>query len=126
MAHHICPYCDRIMERDPLAPLGVTRDHIMPQEWGGTNDADNLKTCCKQCNELRGMTGHCIGAMACLRTVAPRRKDWERLVRIWRLPRPIPPNELLRYHNDMKNKERILFEKAFNDISTRPVRVRCA
>lgn len=33
-------------------------------------DSDNLRMCCQECNGLREAVGHCIGAMACVRTVA--------------------------------------------------------
>ena len=31
-----------------------TIDHYIPRSAGGTNDSDNLKTCCKRCNERKG------------------------------------------------------------------------
>lgn len=35
----------------------LTLDHIKPHSKGGSNDATNLITCCKRCNDSRGARG---------------------------------------------------------------------
>lgn len=32
----------------------MTKDHILPKKWGGTDTIDNFQTLCKTCNELKG------------------------------------------------------------------------
>lgn len=32
----------------------ATLDHYLPRSAGGTNDAQNLKTCCSKCNNKKG------------------------------------------------------------------------
>lgn len=34
----------------------MTMDHILPKSLGGKTEANNLITCCKQCNEFKGST----------------------------------------------------------------------
>jgi len=49
LACYICgDQLDRLTEiNDPKAP---TIDHVVPRSKGGTDDLDNLKTCCRDCN----------------------------------------------------------------------------
>ena len=54
---------------DPFPPNAATRDHILPQKRGGTDDAWNIKLACQWCNEARAITGDCIGALACAKSV---------------------------------------------------------
>jgi hypothetical protein len=64
-----CPYCGRLMQGHRHGP---TRDRVMPGAWGGTYRADNIRVCCRRCNELRGACGHCVGALACVLSVYRR------------------------------------------------------
>jgi len=65
-----------------------TRDHIFPKTWGGTNDAENIRIVCRRCNMDRALAGHCIGALACARSVARSEgATAEDVLRYWRLPR---------------------------------------
>lgn len=63
-----CPYCGLFAEK-------LTRDHIIPRAWGGTNrihydvPISNIRMCCQPCNSLRGAVGHCVGAMAAIRMI---------------------------------------------------------
>jgi len=41
-----CVYCNRGIEDE----IELTLDHRIPTELGGSNEATNLLTCCKQCN----------------------------------------------------------------------------
>lgn len=43
--NHTCYYCGR---KPPEVELTI--DHVLPQALGGTDDATNLVTCCKECN----------------------------------------------------------------------------
>lgn len=49
-----CQYCGK----DGLASLDnwhdCTIDHVMPRKHGGSNDDDNLVTCCGYCNAIKG------------------------------------------------------------------------
>jgi hypothetical protein len=68
----LCPQCG-----DPMEPAGntkrsATRDHILPRTRRYTYPPDTImhKIMCAHCNALRGMCGHCWGAVACVRAVA--------------------------------------------------------
>lgn len=85
-----CPYCRRPMIKSKGRPNEThrfaTRDHIMPQEWGGDNAKDNIRPCCQKCNQLRAACGHCVGAMACVLTVArTERLDHNVIAKRWGL-----------------------------------------
>lgn len=43
--NHTCYYCGR---KPPEVELTI--DHVLPQALGGTDEATNLVTCCKECN----------------------------------------------------------------------------
>lgn len=45
-----CSYCGRGIEDD----IQLTLDHLLPQELGGSNSAENLVTACKSCNSAKG------------------------------------------------------------------------
>jgi 5-methylcytosine-specific restriction endonuclease McrA len=45
-----CVYCRAGIEDD----IQFTLDHIVPQELGGDNSAQNLTTACKHCNTSKG------------------------------------------------------------------------
>lgn len=49
----------------------ATVDHLLPRERGGVNVPSNVVLSCQRCNELRAAAGHCLGALACARTVLP-------------------------------------------------------
>lgn len=44
-----CYYC-----KNPLNKENVQFDHNIPLSRGGTHTVDNLKICCKDCNQLKG------------------------------------------------------------------------
>jgi 5-methylcytosine-specific restriction endonuclease McrA len=46
-----CLACGRSLRR--AKPFDVTLDHVLPVSKGGTNDPDNLYTCCRSCNSSR-------------------------------------------------------------------------
>lgn len=46
-----CVYCGRWCG---LAPGRATLDHVVPREDGGTNEARNLITSCRPCNNSKG------------------------------------------------------------------------
>jgi hypothetical protein len=49
-----CLYCKKDLRH--VARKLRTLDHIVPVALGGTNDATNLATCCKRCNDGKGDT----------------------------------------------------------------------
>ncbi len=69
-----CPVCDRIYDWPSKGMLRrPSRDHIIPRAWGGQeymNGLSNLRVMCQECNSLRAMCGHCLGALAALRAVS--------------------------------------------------------
>lgn len=44
-----CFYCDRFMTEH-----GATLDHLVPVARGGSQRADNLVLCCRDCNAAKG------------------------------------------------------------------------
>jgi len=46
-----CAFCGDSIEDGAM----LTLDHIVPRELGGTNEANNLITACRQCNSSKGM-----------------------------------------------------------------------
>lgn len=102
-----CPYCRSRMEKlrgganAKVGPLTMTRDHIVPQAWGGgdwlfshskEDGVSNIKLCCADCNVKRGMVGHCVGAMACVQAVGTSTKrSFSDVVKAWGTHRIIPP-----------------------------------
>lgn len=47
-----CVYCQKDLSR--VKPRLRTLDHVIPVIYGGTNNANNLVTCCKACNDRKG------------------------------------------------------------------------
>lgn len=45
-----CVYCGKHIDEG----IELTLDHVHPTELGGSNEAENLVTCCKQCNSAKG------------------------------------------------------------------------
>lgn len=85
----ICPYCSRRMviarslKNDQLAR---TKDHIRPKAWGGNNDPNNIRLCCRRCNELRAGAGHCHAIVMMAWSVARGTKRRpEEVLRQWKL-----------------------------------------
>jgi len=46
-AHGTCQICGRTIEKHRVV---LVVDHKLPQDWGGTNDVDNLWAICEECN----------------------------------------------------------------------------
>jgi len=46
--NYTCRACGRTPSEDHVK---LTMDHIIPVEWGGTTDLDNLQAYCRECNE---------------------------------------------------------------------------
>ena len=77
-----CRWCGRgvVNSRKARGNPGnaVTVDHILPRAWGGTTllvdgTVRNVVLSCQDCNQLRSIAGHCIGALACAVDVRGRR-----------------------------------------------------
>ncbi len=47
--NYTCQYCGKVG-----TPNELTLDHILPQSRGGKSVWENLVTCCKKCNTLKG------------------------------------------------------------------------
>jgi 5-methylcytosine-specific restriction endonuclease McrA len=92
-----CPYCGHLMVKTKsMAPHARSRDHILPEAWGGADtlhriDGErrptlNIRYCCKQCNERRGNCGHCVAVLMMIQQVAiDSRTDWSTIYRAWRM-----------------------------------------
>lgn len=48
-----CHYCGCALHRE-----SVTREHIVPQSSGGSDDASNIVMACKRCNGSRGTSDY--------------------------------------------------------------------
>ncbi len=92
-----CPHCGcRMVARNRRGKQPweqcPTRDHILPREWGGRTTPDNLRWCCRRCNQNRVYTGHCVGALACVYAVAKSSgRSTLHVTQRWRLQRPVRP-----------------------------------
>jgi 5-methylcytosine-specific restriction endonuclease McrA len=50
-----CPLCRVALDYSAgLKPNSAEPDHIIPVARGGTNDADNGRAICRECNQRRG------------------------------------------------------------------------
>lgn len=86
-----CPTCSQPFARGRAqnnSPRRKTRDHILPQCWGGEDtmhgDARNIRMICSECNQHRALVGHCVGAMACVAVVAQEtRRSFIDVARSW-------------------------------------------
>ena len=87
-----CPMCRGTMRPWRAAGLKPSVDHITPRAWNGGNSLENLRLMCADCNSQRGSVDHCLGALACVLSIAKPSgvgRVWAR----WRgnaLPPPIP------------------------------------
>lgn len=65
---YVCPCCRSFMKtgvrRGRYGYSLLTLDHIKPRSEGGSNDPENLRPMCKQCNERLPSFQQCIGALA--------------------------------------------------------------
>jgi hypothetical protein len=79
-----CPICH--VRMTTYGDDGISRDHILPRSWGGLFEmfggVRNKRIMCRRCNVQLATCGHCIGALACLRSVA--------------LAQDVPPSRLIR------------------------------
>jgi hypothetical protein len=72
-----CTYCDvpMVVSKHPADhhnPRRMTVDHIVPRAWHQpvAPGIVNKRWACQSCNAGRATCGHCVGALACARTVA--------------------------------------------------------
>ena len=93
-----CPYCGEPFPKGhvgPTHPRRRTRDHILPQCWGGGSrlyaspgdpGVSNVRIVCAQCNERRGQAGHCLAALRCVLDVARATgRPYAEVARQWRI-----------------------------------------
>lgn len=88
-----CPQCGMSMLVHPLGPdiknpRRKSEDHILPKERGGLRimygDVRNTRIMCQNCNGLLASCFHCIGALACVRTVAAAtRRPETTILHLW-------------------------------------------
>lgn len=50
---YTCQYCDRVQHRLKQREC-LTRDHVIPQSRGGSNEWTNVVTACSSCNTRKG------------------------------------------------------------------------
>lgn len=50
---YTCQYCDRVQHQLKQREC-LTRDHVVPQSRGGTNEWTNVVTACSSCNTRKG------------------------------------------------------------------------
>lgn len=50
-----CAYC--LKDLRYVLPKFRTLDHVLPREFGGSHNANNLVTCCKKCNDRKAHRG---------------------------------------------------------------------
>lgn len=52
-----CYLCESPVDRagDPNGDQAPSLDHVFPRAMGGGDEPDNLKTCCRLCNSLKGV-----------------------------------------------------------------------
>jgi len=72
-----CAYCAVLMvvsqsAADDRDPRRMSVDHIVPRAWRQpvVPGIVNKRWACQECNAGRAICGHCVGALACVRTVA--------------------------------------------------------
>ena len=61
-----CPVCARTMKPEGSYGLSASLDHRLPRVRGGTDAHSNLRPMCATCNAGIAISGHCIGAWACV------------------------------------------------------------
>jgi hypothetical protein len=85
-------------------PARATNDHILPQEWGGSDHGQpglgyrlvvrgtlqpanrNLVTICSRCNARRASCLHCWALVACVDVVAKDTGEpFKRIYRLWNI-----------------------------------------
>jgi hypothetical protein len=77
--NRMCPHCG--FEMTPTksgetvaTSLTETFDHILPLAANGSDHPENLRLICFLCNQSRAASGHCVGALACVRAVLGRQR----------------------------------------------------
>jgi len=69
-----CQYCNKLTTQptgpELQKPHSYTVQHVLPRRRGGHSNKENLKDCCKNCNDVLAILDDCPGALACWRGVA--------------------------------------------------------
>lgn len=72
-----CQYCGNWCYDSWITdPRQLTIDHIIPRTGGGNNDIDNLITCCRECNGIKG-NKHFKTYDEAREYIIKRKKDYE-------------------------------------------------
>lgn len=98
----VCCYCGtafrplRASGRAGCEPDAASRDHILPRERGragqaGPGRTNNIRICCRRCNELRGGMRHCTGALLIFLGLLPETSadSVRQLGRVWAASSPV-------------------------------------
>ena len=77
LASKNCSYCKKEFYYGPVKTqeqsLSMqTIQHLLPKRRGGSNKAENLKYCCKACNETLNGLGDCPAILACMKELAKK------------------------------------------------------
>lgn len=65
-----CGYCGRSFANTHGSILNAaTWQHVLPKRRGGTDEEENLRACCRDCNDWLNMADDCPGALACARAI---------------------------------------------------------
>lgn len=76
----ICQYCGYYCYDSWLSdPRQLTVDHIYPKTSGGRNTVENLVTCCRECNSIKG-SQHFKSYEEAREFILERKKEYQRLV----------------------------------------------
>ena len=76
--NYICQYCgkDGLANLDNWHDCGV--DHFIPRNYGGSDEPDNLITCCHYCNQIKGK--HLFNSLdEAKQFVSDRRKELQKI-----------------------------------------------
>ncbi len=93
-----CPLCSSKYAGEGHSlhhPMRRSRDHILPRIRGGVfrmyGDTRNLRQMCQRCNERLAKSGFCIGAYACIDSVAKDiSKAYGYVHKLWHMGKYLP------------------------------------
>ena len=72
-----CAYCGKDLLQDLEAFLCQSIDHFLPVSKGGGKDADNLKLCCRNCQNYKG-TKYAEDVVATIALINDGRMQWQK------------------------------------------------
>ena len=71
-----CKYC---LTSQEITGAGFTLDHIEPKSKGGTDEAENLCTCCVDCNQIKSNRTEFVDpiTLKICSIFHPNKQEWE-------------------------------------------------